>query len=114
MILARALLVCLLAAVACLGMAEAEQPQETPPQEEPEPVSYEFFSGTVVEVQQTKLTVVRTLPGKEPEKATFIMKPDTRVEGKLRSRVRVTVGYITTDEGDVALRVVVRPNLPRR
>lgn len=114
MILARALFVCLLAAVACLGMAEAEQPQETPPQEEPEPVSYEFFSGTVVEVQQTRLTVVRTLPGKDPEKATFILKPDTRVEGKLRNRVRVTVGYISTDEGDVALRVVVRPNLPRR
>jgi hypothetical protein len=111
--LPRALIVCLLiAATVSLGMPA--EPQQEQPQEEPEPVSYEFFSGTVAEIQQSRLTVVRTVPGKPPEKHTFILKPDTRVEGKLRTRSRVTVGYISTEEGDIALRVVVRQNLPRR
>jgi hypothetical protein len=89
-------------------LASAEEPAE------PEEPSYEFFSGNVVEVQSGKLTVSRTIMDKQPERRSFLMKPDTRVEGKLKSKVRVTVGYTTTDEGDIALRVVVRPPLPKR
>jgi len=113
-VLTRRGLVCLIGAPFVLAISLlAAEPEQTP-QEESEPISYEFFSGTVTELQPGKLTVLRTLPGKSPEKHTFILKPDTRIEGRLKTRARVTVGYISTDEGYVALRVVVRQNLPQR
>jgi hypothetical protein len=68
------------------------------------------FSGPIVEVSATKITVSRSILGKPAEKRTFLIKPDTRIEGKLRVRAKVTVGFVTTDEGDdVARLVVVRP-----
>jgi len=75
-----------------------------------EPKYDETFSGPVVEVSATKITVSRSILGKPAEKRTFLIKPDTRIEGKLRVRAKVTVGFVTTDEGDdVARLVVVRP-----
>ena len=75
-----------------------------------EPKYDETFSGPIVEVSATKITVSRSILGKPAEKRTFLIKPDTRVEGKLRVRAKVTVGFVTTDEGDdVARLVVVRP-----
>lgn len=73
-----------------------------------EPKYDQTFSGPIVEVTATKITVSRSILGKPAEKRTFWIKSDTRVEGKLRVRVKVTVGYITTDDGDVARLVVVR------
>ncbi len=95
-----------------LSVAGSARPQE--PAQEPEEPSYEFFSGNVAEVQPGKLTVVRAITGKENERRTFLMNSETKVEGKLKTRVRVTVGYTTTSDGDVAVRVVVRPPLPKR
>ena len=75
-----------------------------------EPKYDETFSGPVVEVSATKITVSRSILGKPAEKRTFLIKPDTRIEGKLRVRAKVTVGFVTTDEGDdIARLVVVRP-----
>ncbi len=74
-----------------------------------EPKYDETFSGPIVELAAAKLTVSRSILGKPAEKRTFLIKPDTRIEGKLRVRAKVTVGFVTTDEGDVARLVVVRP-----
>jgi hypothetical protein len=74
-----------------------------------EPKYDETFSGLIVEVSSAKITVSRSILGKPAEKCTFWIKPDTRIEGKLRVRAKVTVGFVTTDEGDVARLVVVRP-----
>ncbi len=73
-----------------------------------EPKYDQTFSGSVVELMATKITVSRSILGKPAEKRTFWIKSDTRIEGKLRVRVRVTVGYVTSDDGDVARLVVVR------
>ena len=73
-----------------------------------EPKYDQTFSGSVVELTATKITVSRSILGKPAEKRTFWIKSDTRVEGKLRVRVRVTVGYVASDDGDVARLVVVR------
>ena len=67
-----------------------------------EPKYDQTFSGPIVEVTATKITVSRSILGKPAEKRTFWIKSDTRIEGKLRVRVKVTVGYVTTDDGDVA------------
>lgn len=73
-----------------------------------EPKYDQTFSGTVVEVSAEKITVSRSILGKPAEKRGFLIKPDTRIEGKLRVHVKVTVGYVTNDDGDVARLVVVR------
>ena len=73
-----------------------------------EPKYDQTFSGPIVEVTATQITVSRSILGKPAEKRTFSIKSDTRIEGKLRVRVKVTVGYVTTDDGDVARLVVVR------
>jgi hypothetical protein len=73
-----------------------------------EPKYDETFSGPIVELSATKITVSRSILGKPAEKCTFLIKSDTRIEGKLRVRAKVTVGFVTTDEGDIARLVVVR------
>lgn len=87
-----------------------------------EPKYSDTFSGPIVELFYTgdstkkvhpddaitRITVSRSILGKPAEKATFWIKPDTKIEGNLRMRVRVTVGYVVTDEGNVARLIVVR------
>jgi hypothetical protein len=73
-----------------------------------EPKYDQTFSGPIVEITATQITVSRSILGKPAEKRTFAIKPDTRIEGKLKVRAKVTVGYVTTDDGDVARLVVVR------
>ena len=76
------------------------------PQNEPK---YDHtFSGLIVEIAETEITVSRSILGKPAEKRKFAIKPDSRVEGKLRVHAKVTVGYVTTDDSDVARLVVVR------
>ena len=73
-----------------------------------EPQYDHTFSGPIVELTETQITVSRSILGKPAEKRTFVIKTDTRVEGKLRVHAKVTVGYVTTDDGNVARLVVVR------
>jgi len=73
-----------------------------------EPKYDQTFSGPIVEVTAAQITVSRSILGKPAEKRTFSIKSDTRIEGKLKVRTKVTVGYVTTDDGDVARLVVVR------
>jgi hypothetical protein len=70
-----------------------------------------FFAGKVAEYSASKLTVTRTVLGKV-ENHTFKMIVSTKVEGKLSKKVRVTVRYISDDNGDTATLVVVRPPVP--
>jgi hypothetical protein len=72
-----------------------------------EPKYDQTYSGPVIELTATKITVSRSILGKH-EKRSFLLQSDTRIEGKLRMHVKVTVGYIATDDGDVARLVVVR------
>lgn len=68
----------------------------------------EFFSGYVAELAADHLVVTRSVLGKANEKRSFRIVEKTKVEGKLRAKARVTVGYATSDEGDVALQIIVR------
>ncbi len=67
-----------------------------------------FFAGAIKESNPEKLTVSRTVLGKS-ENRTFLVTPDTKMEGQLALGVRVTVQYTTDEYGDTATRVVVRP-----
>lgn len=78
-----------------------------------EPSYDDTFSGPVVELSATKITVSRSILGQPAEKHTFLIKSDTRIEGRLRVRTKVTVGFVTTDDGDVARLIVVRATTQR-
>ena len=67
-----------------------------------------FFAGTVLEWTSGTITVSRVVLGKKTEKRSFRITPDTKVEGKMRTKVRVTVRYIADDDGDTATLIVVR------
>jgi hypothetical protein len=73
----------------------------------PEP-SYEFVSGTVTELPAGRIVINRAVLGKPPENRSFLIKPETKIEGRLRLHARVTVGFKPSDEGDVAVRIIVR------
>lgn len=66
-----------------------------------------FFAGTVEEVTQQSITVSRVNLGKK-EKRVFRITPDTKFEGKPKAKVRVTVRYLATDDGETALLIIVR------
>ena len=70
---------------------------------------YEFVSGTVAELPPGKIVVSRTVLGKPPETRTFTITTETKIEGKLRPKARVTVGFKTSEEGEPpAVRIIVR------
>lgn len=68
----------------------------------------EFFSGTVTEFTATRVTVLREVIDRDPEERTFVINAETKIEGTLKGKVRVTVGYAAEEEVHVAVRIIVR------
>ena len=73
-----------------------------------EPEYEDTFSGSIVQLSAVAVTASRSILGKPAEKRTFSIKPETRIEGKLRLNAKVTIGFVSTDDGDVARLIVVR------
>lgn len=68
-----------------------------------------YFSGNVIELTGNSITVVRkSSSGKDTVKHVFLLDAQTKVEGKLRANVRVTVRYEIKPEGERAVRIIVR------
>ena len=72
-----------LAASSALPAQDATQKPDIPKSDAPksEPEYEDTFSGPVVEITAEKITVMRSVLGKPAEKHTFMIKPDTRIEG---------------------------------
>lgn len=68
----------------------------------------QFFSGTVEAISDDAITVVRSVLGKTPVTHTFHITADTEIEGSLKVGVRVTVRYVSGEEGDRAVQIIVR------
>jgi hypothetical protein len=67
------------------------------------------FSGTITELNTDSLTVVRTVPARDAVSRRFTLDPQTRVEGKLRLKARVTVQYESVEDGQFrAVHIIVR------
>ena len=90
--------------VAALVSAAAPRPSVA---QQPAPAAAPMFSGVITAVSAASLTVVRTEP---KDTKTFIITPETKFEGpKPQVNARVTIRYIAADEGDRAVRIIVRP-----
>lgn len=111
--LALPLAVMLLAGSPQQGAAFQNPPQQDSPKQK---AGDTFFAGALSECSAEKISVSRVVSGKT-EKRTFKLTGQTKVEnasgakwdtGKLKVKQRVTVRYITGDDGDVATMIVVR------
>jgi hypothetical protein len=71
-------------------------------------IKLEFFSGTVTEFSTTKVTVLREVIDRDSEERSFVINAETKIEGTLKGKVRVTVGYAVVEEAHVAVRIIVR------
>jgi hypothetical protein len=72
-------------------------------------IANDKFSGTVTELNPESVTVVRTVPARDAVTRKFLLDAQTKVEGKLRLKARVTVQYQVEDEGQFrALHIIVR------
>jgi hypothetical protein len=92
-------------AVSPLSVTAGPQDPQEKKAEEPKPET--FFAGTVIEFTTEKITVSRIVLGKT-EKRVFRITPDTKCEGKLKARVRVTVRYVAAEDGETAELIIVR------
>jgi hypothetical protein len=73
----------------------------------------QFFSGIVTALNQSSVTVTRTVLGKESAVRTFVITAETHIEGKPKLRSRVTVRFVSDENGDRAVRIIVRPAAPQ-
>lgn len=68
----------------------------------------QFFSGTILEITADHITVSRTVLGKDSATRTFVITAETRIEGKPRTKSRVTVRFVSEEESDRAIHIIVR------
>ena len=94
----------LVVAAVCLAIASAGQ-------EAVDPAS--FFSGVVTAFDPgQKVTVIRTILGKDPETRSFALDGNTKIEGSLKLKSKVTVRFAPGSDGDTAVSIVVRTSAP--
>ena len=69
----------------------------------------DIFSGTVTELSDESLTVVRSALALQTVKRTFHRDAQTVIEGQLHAKARVTVRYSMDEAGQFhALHIIVR------
>lgn len=95
-------------AAALVFAAFAIRAQQPPAPQTSPPKKPDNYAGTVVEFTPEKVVVAKT-----KESRTFRITPETKIEGKLRAKVRVTVRYITEEDGYTATRIIVRAATPK-
>ena len=87
-----------------VALAQNEHPQEQKtarPQET-------FFSGNVVSFDAEKVTVTRRTLTLSWVTKTFLLDSNTKIEGTLKAKARVTVKFEKSDGGDRATHIIVR------
>ena len=107
-----ATLLILAGALLATRLGAQERELSKPDSQKHEPKYDDTFSGSILELTTAKITVSRSILGKQPEKRTFLITADTRIEGKMRVKLKVTIGFVTSDNGDVARLIVVRQKPP--
>jgi len=101
-------------ALAAVTGTPAAQPQEALATQQSE-AQTDTFSGSVTELKPDRVTVRRSIAGSTAESRVFLIQSDTRVEGKLRLKARVTVGFVANEAGDAVARlIVVRQTQPKK
>ena len=76
----------------------------------------QYFAGIITALNDTSVTVTRTVLGKDSTVRTFTITPETHIEGKPKMKSRVTVRFLSDENGDRAVRIIVRgaPQQPKK
>jgi hypothetical protein len=97
--------ICVVLVSLCVALGQTSVtpvPKKTAP-------SADIFSGTVTKLTDESVTVVRKVAGHDAVTREFMRAASTKVEGKLREKVRVTVRYKAGEGGGfVAVYIIVR------
>ena len=91
--------------VAPVVVAQVEQPK---PERKPAHSQETFFSGNVVKFDSDRVTVTRRTLTLTWVTKTFLLDSDTKIEGTLKPKARVTVKFEKTEDGDRAIHIIVR------
>ena len=78
------------------------------------PAADQYFSGVVISHSADRVTVERTVLGTSSTSRTFTIGKETQIDGKLRPKVRVTVQFVTREDGDRAVHIIVRNDSPKK
>lgn len=98
--------IALVLAVLPVAALPAQDPAPVPPKAA---AVNDKFSGTVTELTTDSVTVVRTAPAKMAVTRKFSLDSQTKIEGKLKVKSRVTVQYESGEEGQYrAVHIIVR------
>jgi hypothetical protein len=96
----------------CLALASSNAVRSQDPPVAIQPQD-QFFAGTITALSDTRITVTRTVLGKESTVRTFAVTPETVVEGgKLKLKARVTVKWVHGEDGDRAVKIILRGPVP--
>lgn len=88
---------------------QSQEPEGSQPKAAKATPAAEIFSGTVTKLTAETVTVVRRVPGHPAVTREFARDDQTKVEGKLRERARVTVRFkANEDAGFIAVYIIVR------
>lgn len=99
----------LIYAAALSGFAPVAVAQDEHPQEQKAARAQEtFFSGNVVSFDADKVTVTRRTLTLSWVTKTFLLSSDTKIEGTLKPKARVTVKFEKTEDGERAVHIIVR------
>jgi hypothetical protein len=71
---------------------------QEPPAEAAKVEAPVYFSGTVTQATAKSITVNRKALGSSATTKVFAIDGETKVEGKLRAKVKVTVRFVMEDE----------------
>jgi hypothetical protein len=94
-----------LMAVAPVAVAQEEHPQQEQKTARPQE---SFFSGNVVSFDSDKVTVARRTLTLSWVTKTFVIDSDTKIEGTLKAKARVTVKFEKSEDSDRAIHILVR------
>lgn len=106
-------IVACLAAILLVGgpiEALAQYPETPPAAAAAPPTKPQFFAGSVMELDESHITVSRKLVGRSRESRIFLIDAKTKMNKTgIKVKSRVTVRYQRGPDGDLALEVQVRP-----
>jgi hypothetical protein len=96
----------------CLALASSNPVKSQDPPAAVQPQD-QFFAGTITTLSDTRITVTRTVLGKESSVRTVAITPETVIQGgKPKLKSKVTVKWVSGSDGDRAVKIILRGTVP--
>ncbi|MGA2132736.1 MAG: hypothetical protein ABSH50_10620 [Bryobacteraceae bacterium] len=98
--------ICVLLAMASSDLLRSQDPPATQaPQDQ-------YFAGIVTALSDTSVTITRTVLGKSTVRSFTITDKTVIQGGKPKLKTKVTVKWIPGDDGDCAVKIILRGSVP--